>query len=157
MYQVPCTEARRAFQNVPETGGYQASKPTRILCKSYQGEKSQKAWTLDVMRKPALFTSSATRQVYRSWLSFPTSGKGAHIIRHILAIDKTLNKKYHIRMAKVPEPETKRNNNLAKDYLEKDDGGEWKYTVKQLSEKYSISRNRVYQILAKQDIPRNRR
>lgn len=69
-------------------------------------------------------------------------------------------------MGKVPHAETQRNNDLAKDYLLKNDSGNWKYTISQLGLKYAredeegnkipLTSARIYQILGKLGVPRSR-
>jgi hypothetical protein len=69
-------------------------------------------------------------------------------------------------MGKVPQPETKRNKELAEDYLLKNDSGDWKYTISQLGLKYArediegnkipLTSSRIYQILSKQGVEKNR-
>lgn len=69
-------------------------------------------------------------------------------------------------MGRVPKKETKRNNDLAEDYLRQDDNGGWMYTISQLGLKYArldendnkipLTSGRIHQILTKLGVPKNR-
>lgn len=69
-------------------------------------------------------------------------------------------------MGVVPKEEKQRNKDLAKDYLLKDENGEWKYTISQLGLKYArkdkngnlipLTSGRIHQLLNKQGVPKNR-
>jgi hypothetical protein len=68
-------------------------------------------------------------------------------------------------MGVVPKPETKRDNKLIRDYLEKTEDGRWVYSIAQLGIKYAriedgeiypLTASRIHQILDKHGVPKNR-
>lgn len=68
-------------------------------------------------------------------------------------------------MSRVPKPETERNEALVRDYLEKNNLGEWKYSITQLGIKYArvedgeiypLTSTRIHQILNKYKVAKAR-
>jgi hypothetical protein len=72
---------------------------------------------------------------------------------------------YYCDMGIVPQPETKRDKKLIKDYLLQNRDGSWKYSISQLGVRYArvqdgkeypLTPARIYQILNKHGVAKKR-